>query len=76
MHLPFFFTNIFTNDNTVLSFTIHSCAISSSYYGKKKLIHMHHENWRLDEKRQRTKGTREKEKEGKRMAKVQSVKHK
>lgn len=27
---------------------------------------MHHENWRLNEKRQRTKGTREKEKEGKR----------
>ncbi|EFN62936.1 hypothetical protein EAG_15829 [Camponotus floridanus] len=36
------------------------------YYGKKKLIYMHHENWRLDEKRQRTKRTREKEKEGKR----------
>lgn len=62
-HLRFFFTNIFTNDNTVLSFTIHSCAISSNYYGKKKTDT--HASRKLETRRKET-ADKENERERKR----------
>lgn len=65
-----------TRCSLFLFVSVHSCAISSSYYGKKKkLTYMYLENWRLDEKRHQTKRMRKRKRE-KRMVRAQSVQHK